>query len=241
MFKNLKFYLVAFLFIIPLQDAISQDGKYTYTFHGSNTAYRKVTPYTGTVDYTFKNGEITKISLHPSWNASDCKNVIVEVPDEKIMEFSGYSVELKKVLLKYREWKEVALKNKVNGYEKNIDSLLSYIPEYEGGFIHNNKWYWTKGNIRFFHSFYVSEMGVQLVIMKTDMKAYALKDSHGLWDDLKMMSGAGTEPASLRVCYFTFNSEEDLQSFIDAVDVEKIKADLKAKKEQHRNLDRLFQ
>ena len=209
----MKAIIITLIFILMSSlNSNAQNGKYTYTFHGSNTAYRKVTPYTGTVDYTFKNGEVTKISLHPSWNAADCKNVVVEVPEEKIKE-----------------------------YEKNIDSFFSYIPEYEGGFIHNDKWYWTKGNIRFFHSFYVSEMGVQLVIMKTDMKAYTLKDSHGLWDDLKMMSGAGTEPASLRVCYFTFNSEEDLQSFIDAVDVEKIKADLKAKKKQNRNLDRLFQ
>ena len=234
--------IITLIFVLlPNLKSDAQDGIYSYTFHGINTAYRKVTPYTGNVDYTFKNGEVKKISLHPTWNASDCKNVVIEVPEEKIKEFCRYSTELKKILLKYREWKEIALKNKVKEYEKNIDSLLTYIPEYEGAFMYNDKWYFTKDNVRFFHSFCVSEMGIQLIIMKTNMTAFALKDSHGLWDDLKMMSGAGTEQASLRVCYFSFNNEEDLQSFIDAVDVERIRADIKTKKERNRNLDALFQ
>ena len=132
----MKAIIITLIFILMSSlNSNAQGGKYTYTFHGSNTAYRKVTPYTGTVDYTFKNGEITKISLHPSWNASDCKNVIVEVPDEKIMEFSGYSAELKKVLLKYREWKEVALKNKVSEYDETQNAYPDKGDDREGNIL----------------------------------------------------------------------------------------------------------
>lgn len=227
-------------FLLAAIGCVAQTGKFSFTFNYVNTRGFKVTPQRGTIEYTINDGVVKNIYLTAANNTTNAKDVFWAVGEKDIPQFKEYAQELKKFLPKYKKWCEIARNNNVKDYSKNVDSLLPSKPSYFVSMEYEGK-RWRSGRaVSPVHFFHVSKMGTQLTIQKNKITVFALKESKGLWDDLKIITGSGMESVELPIAYLAFQNAEEVQSFIDAIDVDAIIANLKKKEAEIKRLDTLF-
>ncbi len=200
----------------------------------TNTYYNDTT----SVRFYFSNNLFSKFYLWPDHNYSDVKNCVAIYNSNSESSIKTIKSSLEHILVKYKEWKEIATQNNVDDFEKSMaDSLFSW-PKMTT-YITTNDRIWE--GVLAFAPFFVKKGNMMFVrLYQKKNKFTSARKVDNFFTSMAALSGAGFDDAMLGPLHLTFSTEEQIQSLILALDLEKAKSSLQLYNQQKEKTDSLF-
>lgn len=219
-----------------------------YVMHGKDCG--------NTVTLTFNDGKLQSFIITNNYfnnNDSDVVTIYNSLPQYKWIEphFTTFVNELKKAETKFVEWDSIARKNKVTEFSKKIEVVgkndqplwIKWKCPYKGTTVYSYELapiFGRQGlgdsniDVDFFFNVDKNRIFVGNVyylkgrIYKSTTKGTGFTEEYNNYEYVT------------RDVKFFFMSPKELQSFIDAADLETAKAEIKKKNEKTKNIDELF-